>query len=55
MPILANRSIWSVAEILADRLQVSPQTVGQTRIRPPIKPVTLEQLASMQSSGSGPA
>ena len=45
----------TVAEILADRLQVSPQTIGQTRIRPPIKPVTLEQLASMQSSGSGPA
>ncbi|MNT79656.1 Hydrogen cyanide synthase subunit HcnB [compost metagenome] len=35
----------TVTEIIADARNVSPQEVGYYRIRPPIKPVTLGELA----------
>lgn len=36
----------SVTEVIAERRQVSPAQVGYYRIRPPIKPITLGQLAA---------
>lgn len=36
----------SVSEIIAERRQVPPASVGYYRIRPPLKPITLAQLAS---------
>ena len=35
----------TVTEVIADALKVSPATVGYYRIRPPIKPLTLGELA----------
>ena len=35
----------SVTEVIAERRQVSPEQVGYYHIRPPIKPITLGQLA----------
>jgi hypothetical protein len=35
----------TVTEIIAHARNVAPETVGYYRIRPPIKPVTLGQLA----------
>lgn len=35
----------SVNEVIAERRQVSPAAVGYYRIRPPLKPITLSQLA----------
>ncbi|QCY09496.1 FAD-dependent oxidoreductase [Pseudomonas sp. MPC6] len=35
----------SVTEVIAERRQVSPEEVGYYHIRPPIKPITLGQLA----------
>jgi NAD(P)H-nitrite reductase large subunit len=36
----------TVTEIIASERKVSPQEVGYYRIRPPIKPITLGELAS---------
>jgi NADPH-dependent 2,4-dienoyl-CoA reductase/sulfur reductase-like enzyme len=35
----------TVTEVIADARSVSPETVGYYRIRPPIKPLTLGELA----------
>ncbi|WP_420404580.1 FAD-dependent oxidoreductase [Nisaea sp.] len=40
----------AVTEILADALGKSPEEVGYYRIRPPIKPVTLGELAALDGS-----
>lgn len=37
----------TVAEVIADERKVSPAEVGYYRIRPPIKPITLGQLAGI--------
>ena len=37
----------SVTEILAETQGRSPEEIGYGRIRPPIKPVTLDELASL--------
>ena len=39
-----------VSEVLADALNTSPSEVGYYRIRPPIKPVTLGEVASLDDS-----
>jgi len=47
----------TVSEIIADARDVEPDAVGYYRIRPPIKPVTLGELAAMESleeAGAGP-
>jgi len=37
----------TVSEIIADERKVSPAEVGYYRVRPPIKPITLGELAAM--------
>jgi hypothetical protein len=39
-----------VTEILADAHGESPERIGYYRIRPPIKPVTLGELAALDGS-----
>jgi hypothetical protein len=43
------RSWWAltVTELIAQARGVSPTEVGHYRIRPPIKPITLAQLAAL--------
>ncbi|ARP79973.1 FAD/NAD(P)-binding oxidoreductase [Bordetella genomosp. 8] len=38
----------TVTEVIADERKVSPQDVGYYRIRPPIKPITLGELANLE-------
>jgi len=40
----------TISEILADRLEVSPEEIGYYSIRPMIKPVTVAQLGNMAVS-----
>jgi hypothetical protein len=35
----------TVTELIADKRGVSPEEIGYFRIRPPIKPITLGELA----------
>lgn len=44
----------SVTEIIAAQRQVSPSAVGYYRVRPPLKPITLAQLASQSSHDPSP-
>jgi hypothetical protein len=37
----------TVTEVIAQARGVSPAEVGHYRIRPPLKPITLEQLAAL--------
>ena len=37
----------TVAELIADVRGVSPEEVGSYRLRPPVKPITLGELAAM--------
>jgi NADPH-dependent 2,4-dienoyl-CoA reductase/sulfur reductase-like enzyme len=41
----------TVTELIADARQVSPAEVGTTRLRAPIKPITLGELAQLPASG----
>ena len=40
----------SVTELMADERRVSPESVGYFRLRPPVKPVTLAEIAGMPAS-----
>jgi hypothetical protein len=40
----------TVTELLAGALEVSPADVGTYRLRPPVKPITLSELAAMPKS-----
>ena len=44
----------SVTEVIAAQRQVSPSAVGYYRVRPPLKPITLAQLASQSSHDLSP-
>ena len=44
-----------VSEMFAERLHVGVGTVGHYRIRPPVKPVTVGELAGLEGTGTGPA
>jgi glycine/D-amino acid oxidase-like deaminating enzyme len=44
-PCHARQCGLTVTEIIAQARQVAPETVGYYRIRPPIKPLTLGELA----------
>ncbi len=44
----------SVTEVIAEQRQVSPSQVGYYRVRPPLKPITLAQLASQSSHELNP-
>jgi bacterioferritin-associated ferredoxin len=40
----------TVTELIAEARQVSPQAVGYYRIRPPVKPITVAELAALPKS-----
>jgi NADPH-dependent 2,4-dienoyl-CoA reductase/sulfur reductase-like enzyme len=40
----------TVTELIADARKVSPQEVGYYRLRPPVKPITVAELAALPSS-----
>ena len=44
-----------VSEIFAERRQVGVGAVGHYRIRPPIKPLTVGELAALEGTGTAPA
>jgi NADPH-dependent 2,4-dienoyl-CoA reductase/sulfur reductase-like enzyme len=44
----------TVTELIADARGVTPQEVGYYRLRPPVKPITVGELASMTSSDATP-
>ena len=44
-----------VSETFAERRHAGVGTVGHYRIRPPVKPVTVGELAGLEGTGSGPA
>ena len=44
----------SVTEVIAEQRQVSPSVVGYYRVRPPLKPITLAQLASQSNHDLSP-
>jgi thioredoxin reductase len=44
----------SVTEVIAEQRRVSPSEVGHYRVRPPLKPITLAQLASQSSHDLSP-
>lgn len=44
-----------VSEIFAERRHAGVGEVGHYRIRPPVKPVTVGELAGLEGTGSGPA
>ncbi len=41
----------TVAEIMAAELRSSPETVGHYRLRPPVKPMTLAEIAMLAETG----
>ena len=43
-----------VSEMFAERRHVDVGTVGHYRIRPPVKPVTVGELAGLEGTGAGP-
>ena len=44
-----------VSEMFAERRHADVGAVGHYRIRPPVKPVTVGELAGLEGTGSGPA
>jgi hypothetical protein len=40
----------TVTELMASERRVAPQAVGYYRLRPPVKPITLAELASLPQS-----
>jgi bacterioferritin-associated ferredoxin len=44
----------TVTELIADARRVTPQEVGYYRLRPPVKPITVGELASMAAPDATP-
>ncbi len=56
---MGDKDLWATrnsrsSEIIARARGVDMQDVGTARIRPPIKPVTLAELAAMDEDDGGP-
>ena len=41
----------TVTELIAEARAISPQEVGYYRLRPPVKPITLGELARLPANG----
>jgi hypothetical protein len=46
-PCQGRNCAATITSILAEHHQIAPQDVGSLRIRPPLKPVTLGEMASL--------
>jgi NADPH-dependent 2,4-dienoyl-CoA reductase/sulfur reductase-like enzyme len=53
-PCQGRNCAATLTHLLADHHQIPPDTVGSLRIRPPLKPVTLGELASLASLPGSP-
>ena len=54
-PCQGRMCATAVSEMFAGRLHADVGMVGHYRIRPPVKPVTVGELAGLEGTGSGPA
>ena len=53
-PCQGRMCATAVSEMFAERRHVGVGAVGHYRIRPPVKPVTVGELAGLEGTGSGP-
>ena len=53
-PCQGRMCATAVSEIFAERRHVGVGTVGHYRIRPPVKPLTVGELAALQGTGTAP-
>ena len=54
-PCQGRMCATAVSEIFAERWRAGIETVGHYRIRPPIKPLTIGELAALEGTGVAPA
>ena len=54
-PCQGRMCATAVSEIFAAHRHVSVETVGHYRIRPPVKPLTIGELAALEGTGTAPA